>query len=70
MNTREQVIKKFREDSRKSELLQAKQMAKSKLSNLDNSEKETLSTLKQLVDKAGITTVRRMLTLLDTIEAE
>ena len=70
MNTREQVIKKFREDSRKSELLQAKQMAKSKLSNLDNSEKETLSVLKQLVDKAGITTVRRMLTLLDTIEAE
>ena len=70
MNTREQVIKKFREDSRKSELLQAKQMAKSKLSNLDDSEKETLSTLKQLVDKAGITTVRRMLTLLDTIEAE
>ena len=70
MNTREQVIKKFREDSRKSELLQAKQMAKSKLSNLDDNEKETLSTLKQLVDKAGITTVRRMLTLLDTIEAE
>ena len=70
MNTREQVIKKFREDSRKSELLQAKQLAKSKLSNLDDSEKETLSTLKQLVDKAGITTVRRMLNLLDTIEAE
>ena len=70
MNTREQVIKKFREDSRKSELLQAKQLAKSKLSNLDDNEKETLSTLKQLVDKAGITTVRRMLTLLDTIEAE
>ena len=70
MNTREQVIKKFREDSKKSELLQAKQLAKSKLSNLDDSEKETLSTLKQLVDKAGMATVRRMLTLLDTIEAE
>ena len=69
MNTREQVIKKFREDSRKSELLQAKQMAKSKLSNLDNSEKEVLTTLKKLADKSSMNTIRQMLTLLDTIES-
>lgn len=69
MNTREQVIKKFREDSRKSELLQAKQLAKSKLSNLDNSEKEVLTTLKKLADKSSMNTIRQMLTLLDTIES-